>query len=53
MNRQTKFPTAAIAEGMSTPDIVMEGQKVLFDKKVSLLPADIKKTAHYTKNGGV
>lgn len=29
---------------MSTPRIKMEGQKVLFDKKVSLLPVDIKKT---------
>lgn len=40
---QTKFPIQPIAEGMSAPEIKMEGQKVLFDKKVSLMPVDIKK----------
>lgn len=41
--QQTKFPLQPVAEGMSTPEIQIEGHKVLFDKKVSLLPVDTKK----------
>lgn len=52
MNRQTKFPVESLVEGMSAPAIVMEGQKVLFDKKVSLLPVDTKKQPKSINNGG-
>jgi hypothetical protein len=43
MNRQNIFPRQALAEGLSEPSIKLEGQKVVFDKKVSLLPVDIRK----------
>lgn len=46
MNKQRLFPTRPLAQGMSEPAIDLEGQKVLFDKKVSLLPIDIKIESH-------
>lgn len=49
----TKFSLQAIAEGMSTPAIELEGLKVLFDKKVSLLPVDVKKAPPVKENGGI
>lgn len=33
----------AMSDTASEPAVTLEGQKVVFDKKVSLLPADIKK----------
>lgn len=42
MNAQHVFPTQSIAEGLGEPAIQLEGQKVVFDKKVSLLPTDVK-----------
>ncbi|MBL6445549.1 hypothetical protein JMN32_04470 [Fulvivirga sp. 29W222] len=47
----TKFPLHSIAEGMSTPEIKMEGHKVLFDKKVSLMPVDTKKQQNNSDGG--
>ena len=41
MNKQDIFPVQAMAED-SGSSIKMEGQKVVFDKKVALLPVDIK-----------
>ena len=43
MNRQNIFPAQTLTESLSEPSINLEGQKVVFDKKVSLLPADIRK----------
>ena len=43
MHEQNIFPRYALAEGLSEPAIKLEGQKVVFDKKVSLLPADVRK----------
>jgi hypothetical protein len=45
MNSQHIFPVQALTESLSEPSINMEGQKVTFDKKVSLLPVDIRKEA--------
>ena len=42
MSKQDIFPVQAMAESPETA-IKMEGQKVVFDKKVSLLPVDIKR----------
>lgn len=39
MNKQDIFPATASPESA----IKMEGQKVVFDKKVALLPVDIRK----------
>lgn len=49
MDKQTIFPATIYSEGSSVPSIELEGRKVLFDKKVSLLPEKIKKTPK--KNG--
>ena len=43
MNTQNIFPRQALATGLSEPSIKLEGHRVVFDKKVSLLPADIRK----------
>jgi hypothetical protein len=43
MNRQNIFPAMAMSDTATEPAVALEGQKVVFDKKVSLLPADIKK----------
>jgi hypothetical protein len=43
MNSQHIFPRQALATGLSEPSIKLEGHKVVFDKKVSLLPANIRK----------
>ena len=43
MTTQNIFPTQALSIGMSDSSVKLEGQKVMFDKKVSLLPADISK----------
>jgi hypothetical protein len=43
MNNQNIFPVQAFAGSMSESSVSLEGQKVVFDKKVSLLPVDIKK----------
>jgi hypothetical protein len=43
MNRQHIFPAMAFSEGTSETSIKLEGQKVVFDKKVSLMPADVRK----------
>lgn len=43
MSNQNIFPTPAFAGSMSESTVTLEGQKVVFDKKVSLLPVDIKK----------
>lgn len=42
MNRQDIFPVQAMSESSDVPAIKLEGQKVVFDKKVSLLPVDIR-----------
>lgn len=42
MNKQDIFPVQAMSESQESA-IKMEGQKVVFDKKVSLLPVDIKR----------
>ena len=41
MNNQDVFPVQAMAE-RSESAIKLEGQKVVFDKKVALLPVDIR-----------
>lgn len=54
MNNLDIFPAQALSEGSDTPAIKLEGQKVVFDKKVSLLPADIRKeepTKHKSDDG--
>jgi hypothetical protein len=54
MNSRDIFPVQALSEGSDTPAIKLEGQKVVFDKKVSLLPVDIRKeepTKHKSDNG--
>jgi hypothetical protein len=43
MDRQNIFPVQAMTDSSSEPAIKLEGQKVVFDKKVSLLPVDIKR----------
>lgn len=42
MNKQDIFPVQAMT-ATSESAIKMEGQKVVFDKKVALLPVDIRK----------
>ena len=42
MNKQDIFPVQAMT-GSPESAIKIEGQRVVFDKKVSLLPVDIKK----------
>lgn len=42
MNQQAIFPAQAMTEDPESA-IKMEGHKVVFDKKVSLLPVDVKK----------
>lgn len=42
MNRQDIFPVQAMTESADVPAIKLEGQKVVFDKKVALLPVDIR-----------
>ena len=51
MNKQHIFPSQVLTEGMSEPLIILEGQKVVFDKKVSLLPADIRKVENKENHG--
>lgn len=41
MNKQDIFPVQAMTEHPESA-IKMEGRKVVFDKKVALLPVDIK-----------
>lgn len=43
MNTQNIFPAQALSETAGEPEIKLEGHKVIFDKKVSLLPVDIRK----------
>jgi hypothetical protein len=43
MSSRDIFPVQALSESSDTPAIKLEGQKVVFDKKVSLLPVDIRK----------
>ena len=45
MNRTTRFPDLSHehATAMEASDVKLDGQKVLFDKKVSLMPVAIKK----------
>lgn len=43
MNRQNIFPSMAFSAGSGEATVKLEGQKVVFDKKVSLLPADIRR----------
>lgn len=53
MNNQDVFPVQAMTE-RSESAIKLEGQKVVFDKKVALLPVDIRleqKTDIKTANG--
>jgi hypothetical protein len=45
MTTQNIFPAQALSESGGEPAITMEGKKVIFDKKVSLLPVDIRKEA--------
>ena len=42
MSKQDIFPVQAMTESPEAA-IKMEGQKVVFDKKVSLLPVDIRR----------
>ena len=54
MSTQNIFPRQALARGLSEPSIKLEGHKVMFDKKVSLLPANVRKeetTKIKIKNG--
>jgi hypothetical protein len=51
MTRQTVFPAMAMSAAAGDPSITLQGQKVLFDKKVSLLPVDIKKEGTSTVKG--
>lgn len=41
MNKQDVFPVQAMTE-QSESAIKLEGQKVIFDKKVALLPVDVR-----------
>lgn len=43
MEQQNVFPLSILTEGTEESQIKLNGQKVVFDKKVSLLPAEIKK----------
>lgn len=43
MSRQNIFPAMAFSESLADSSVKLEGQKVMFDKKVSLLPADIRR----------
>lgn len=43
MNTHSLFPAQALSETTGEPAITLEGQKVVFDKKVSLLPVDVRK----------
>jgi len=43
MNTQNIFPAQSLSEASGEPAIKLEGQKVVFDKKVSLLPVDVRK----------
>ena len=45
MNRPSRFPDLSRehATAMEASDVKLDGQKVLFDKKVSLMPVAIKK----------
>ncbi len=45
MSKQTVFPAFAMATKSGEPSVQIEGQKVMFDKKVSLLPVDVRKEA--------
>ncbi|MDO9553357.1 MAG: hypothetical protein Q7J63_12695 [Rhodonellum sp.] len=44
MEQQNIFPETIHIEGKEQPEIQLEGRKVLFDKKVSLLPEKIKRS---------
>lgn len=45
MNRTSRFPDLSRphAAAMETADVKLDGQKVLFDKKVSLMPVSLQK----------
>jgi hypothetical protein len=46
MKSQTIFPDLTYAASLSGQPVVLDGQKVLFDKKVTLMPVELeKKTA--------
>ena len=51
MSSRDIFPVQALSESSDTPAIKLEGQKVVFDKKVSLLPVDIRKEEPTSKSG--
>lgn len=48
MNKQDIFPVQAMTEDTEAA-IKMEGRKVVFDKKVALLPVDIKEEVTNSK----
>ncbi len=52
MNGQNIFPAMAMSNVDGASTVSLEGQKVLFDKKVSLLPADIKKEKSIVSTNG-
>jgi hypothetical protein len=43
MQQKNIFPAQAFTESMSESAVKLEGHRVVFDKKVSLLPVDIRK----------
>ena len=50
MDNQKVFPLNVMAESMDEDTkVILDGQKVLFDKKVSLLPVEIKKNERTKK----
>ncbi len=54
MDKQTLFPDLTYSASLDSQPVQLDGQKVLFDKKVTLMPADletIKQETHKNDNG--
>jgi hypothetical protein len=43
MHTATKFPDLTYAAALSETPVLLDGQKVVFDKKVILMPVELEK----------
>ena len=42
MNSNTQFPNLSFSSSLDTDPVFLDGQKVLFDKKVALTPVQVE-----------
>ena len=52
MDKQTLFPDLTYSASLESSPVQLDGQKVLFDKKVTLMPADLETTKQEKNKNG-